>query len=479
MALLDVLSVIFDANADKLKKGAGEAEEVIEETKAAAIDTDKAAADLGKTFLDTIGSAKGAIAGILSLGALTASIVAQAAQTDQLGKFSQRLGENVEDVGAWGEAVARSGGSVEQFQGTVESLSDNLTELAKTGGGAASEALARLGISAIDSQGNIKGVFDLLPELAESFEGLSRADSVELGKKLGLDEATILLLQQGRGEVDKLVERQRSLGVATAEDAAIAATFRDAFDDLKQIFGSITRTIGAYLLPAFTAILKGAQNIILFLREHQDFATGFFIAVAAAITYLYLPAATAAAFTTLLLIAPFLILAAKIALVGAAVALLYDEIQTFLAGGDSFIGLIVDGFVGAFDWFIDSIVGAYKALRDFYAYLIGTFVEGLTGAINKVQEFFGLGGDDPKIMEATKKAQVSIEQAAENPLSGQSAQSLQQTTKSINRNTTVSVGAVNVDAKGGNSQEISANIGTALKNEMQATVSNFDDGIAI
>ena len=68
MALLDVLSIVFDADADKLKKGAGEAEQVIEETKDTVTDTDKAAEKLGDTFLDTIGSAKGAIAGLLSLG---------------------------------------------------------------------------------------------------------------------------------------------------------------------------------------------------------------------------------------------------------------------------------------------------------------------------------------------------------------------------------------------------------------------------
>ena len=77
---------------------------------------------------------------------------------------------------------------------------------------------------------------------------------------MGLDQATILLLQSGRGEVDKLVERQRALGVATAEDAAIAATFNDAMDDLGQVFGSLTRNVGAYLLPAFTAILKGVET---------------------------------------------------------------------------------------------------------------------------------------------------------------------------------------------------------------------------
>ena len=205
---------------------------------------------------------------------------------------------------------------------------------------------------------------------------------------------------------------------------------------------------------------------------------GFFIGVAAAITYFYLPAALAAAAATLVTIAPFLGIAAVIAAVGTAFALLYDDIQAFLSGGDSIIGLIQGGLIGAFNAVKDTIFGAFEALRDFYSFLIGSFLDGISGAFNKVKDFFGLGGDDAKVMEATKKAQISIEQAANNPLSGQSAQALQQTSQSVNRNTTVSVGAVNVDARGGNSEEISAGIGTALQDQMQATVSNYDDGIA-
>ena len=457
MALLDVLSVVFDADASKLKKGAGEAEETIEETKHAVIETDKASENLGNSFLDTIGSAKGAIAGILSLGAITASVVSQAAATDQLGKFSDRLGLNIEEVGAWGEAVARSGGSMEEFQGSVETLSDNLSELALTGSGAAAEAFARLGISATDSAGNMKDVFDLLPEIADSFEGLSKAQQVELGKKLGLDQSTILLLQSGRKNVDDLVAKQKELGVATAEDAAIAATFNDAFDDLGQVFGSLTRNVGAYLLPAFTAILKGVESIVVFLRDNEQLVVGFFVAVAGILTKVYLPAMLKAAAVTIAANLPLIGMVAVAAAVAAAFALLYDDIQAFLSGGDSIIGLITGGIVGAFEDFKQSILDTWETFKGFF-------------------DFFGDSSD--MTVKATKKAEIAIAEANKNPLSGQTAQAIQATSNSINRNTSVSVENVNVDARGGDSKEISAGIGNALKDQMQSTVSNFDDGVA-
>ena len=72
---------------------------------------------------------------------------------------------------------------MEEFRGTVETLNDNLSEIAKTGGGAAAEAFARLGISAVDSEGKMKGVFDLLPELADSFRRIKRGGVCRAGQK--------------------------------------------------------------------------------------------------------------------------------------------------------------------------------------------------------------------------------------------------------------------------------------------------------
>ena len=520
MALLDVLTVIFEADATKLNKGAEETEKTIEDTKHAVTDTDKAAESLGNTFVETIGSAKAAIAGLVSLGTIAASVVAQAAATDELGKFSDRLGLNIEQVSSWGRAVARSGGSMEGFRGSVENLNDNLSELAYTGGGPAAEAFARLGITAADSEGRIKGVFDLLPEIATQFEGLSQAQSVELGKKLGLDQATILVLQQGRQALEAQLQKQKELGIATEEDAAIAETFNHAMKDLQQVFGSLSREVGAFLLPAMSEILAAFGGVVQFLRDHKELVVGFFVAVAGILTGVYLPAAIAAAAATIAANAPLILLVGTITAISAAFALLYDDIQNFLQGNDSLIGQftqrwpfigdlirgIVDiakeffsifqqiaSFVGGA--FLDTVQGVFNILGKNLQF----FLDGIQSAVDlfgKAKDFFGFGGE--VVSEAAENPRQeqgvfgllgdakeflglggeAIQQAAQNPLSGQTAQSIQSNSRTENRQTTVSVGAVNVDARGGDSGEISAGIGNALNDQMQIAVSNFDDGVA-
>ena len=530
MALLDVLSVVFDADATKLKKGAGEAEKVIEETKDTVVNTDKAAENLGDTFLDTIGSAKAAITGLFGLGAITAAVVSQAAATDQLGKFSETIGVNIEDVGAWGEAVARSGGSMEGFQGSLSSLTDNLTDLALTGGGPAAEAFAKLGIQASDSSGKIKSAFEILPEIAASFEGLSAAESVALGQKLGLDQSTILLLQQSGRSIDDVISKQKKLGVATQEDYKIAADFNTEWDNTKQVFNSLARETGSKFLPIFQDIFVGVQGVVKFLRDNRDIVTGFFIGAAAAVTAFFLPAML----STVISIAPLIAVGAAVLAVGTAFSLIYDDIQNFIQGNDSLTGKIAERWPFIIDlvkFLISVFKGLFVILSDIGVFLAGTFIEivksvfgfasdlitgfldGIQGAFNlfgKIKNAIGLGDKDKETditkaaqnaekaieqaeqnplsgqsaqsiaatIEAIKKSEMLIEQAEQNPLSGQSAQSIAATSNSINRSTSVSVGAVNVDARGGDSGEISKGIGTALKDEMNATVSNYDDGIA-
>ena len=340
MALLETFNILFTSDAKDVKKGAEEAEKATEELEQKVEETDKAAKKLGGSFVDALTSAQGTIAGLLSIGSIAASVISEAANTDELGKFSDALGLNIEEVSAWGGIVERSGGSAEGFRGSISSLQGSLTEMALTGGGPAAEVFAKLGISAVDAGGKIKSGFDLLPEIADSFEGLTEAEAFSFGQALGLDQGTILTLQKGRDEIDRMLRIQESLGVATEEDAEIARDFQDSMTGLSQVFSAASRNVGSALLPAFTSIIKFIEEIVFFLAENKDLVVGFFIGAAAAITVAYLPAIASAAAATLVAIAPFVAIGLAITAVGAAFAVVYDDIQTFLAGGKSATGEI-------------------------------------------------------------------------------------------------------------------------------------------
>ena len=120
MATIDVLKLVFDSDASGLKRGTQDAKKGTDELKQSILETDRASQQLGKEFVSMIGEAKGALTGLVGVTTITAGILSEASRVDQLGKFSQLIGENIEEIDAWGQAVARNGGTAEGFQGTLK-----------------------------------------------------------------------------------------------------------------------------------------------------------------------------------------------------------------------------------------------------------------------------------------------------------------------------------------------------------------------
>ena len=75
-------------------------------------------------------------------------------------------------------------------------------------------------------------------------------------------------MKKGREEVDKVLEKQRLLGVYTKEDGKIARDFSNSLDDLKQVLMSVvavfTRNGFAFILKMFN---EAMMNIALFVRK--------------------------------------------------------------------------------------------------------------------------------------------------------------------------------------------------------------------
>lgn len=325
-----------------------------------------------------------AAAGLIAVTGIAAGITSQALATDEIGKFSETLGLNIEDVGAWGEAVKRSGGDAASFRGSLQGLNSQLTDINLTGGGEAAEIFARLGVNAIGAGGKVKSAFEVLPELADSFQNLSKAEAVGFGEKLGLDQGTILLLQQGRVAVEQLVDRQKQLGVATKEDYLAAAQFNDAFEDTKQVFANLFTTAGTTVLPMLTTMLEGFQSIVGWVKQNKTLVTGFFVGVAGVITAVYLPAIASAAAATLIAAAPFIAIGLAIAAVGAAFAILYEDVVAYLGGQESLIGDLAKEY----EWFGSLVDGVVNGLKFAFSTLYEFASEMFTN-LGNAASFFG------------------------------------------------------------------------------------------
>ncbi len=514
MSILSTFGILFQTDAKDAKKEVDDLgdsldnlEKTAEDVTGAVDEMDGAVSQSAEGFLGLADGVGTAAAGLVVLTGLLAGLTTQAMSTDEIGKFSETLGLSIEDVGAWGEAVKRSGGDANAFRGTIASLTDKLTDMDLTGGGEGAEVLARLGINARDAGGKIKDAFSILPEIADSFQNLSKAESVGFGRKLGLDQGTILLLQQGRVAVEDLVNRQKQLGVATEEDYLAAAKFNDAWADTQQIFSNLATSSGTTILPLLNKVLGGVENLVVWMRENDTLVEGFFIGVAGVITAAYLPAIVSAGAATLVAISPFLLIGAAIAAVGVAFALLYEDVVAYLGGQSSFIGdlakeyewfgLIVDGVVkgikfqfetlgAVFDWLIKLIKSPTQAIEELgdsvkkmvneAKELIPDIGDSFDDAFSGFKSFFGI--DDEEIKANLDKAVTITGGIDRNQLNGQTSASIVNSQQSINRTNNVTVGGTTVNTQATDPQAVANEVNGTLKNQVAQAIGNFQDGEA-
>lgn len=217
MAVLDTLYILFKGDASSVKKSAGEAETAI------------------KSFLNVFG-------GIASAATVFAAFKSSINEVTSIGNLSRELNVNVESLDAWGHAVQRTGGTAEQFQSTLKSLSEHFGTTPGT-------------------------ALQLLPKLADTFSRLNQFQANAYGKSLGIDQSTIYLLQQGRREVEDTIRQQKNLGLVTQEQVEITRKYDNALYDAGRAYQTLTRELLIPFVPYIT-------NTINYLIDHQDAVVG-------------------------------------------------------------------------------------------------------------------------------------------------------------------------------------------------------------
>lgn len=258
----------------------------------------------------------------------TMGIFSQYTQTaDRIGKTAARIGASAEDLQAFGEAAKRAGGSVEGFMSSFESLNGQIQRMQAMGGkGRLTPILEQLGISATEN-GKAKDTFQILRELAGASERIGKQKFAGLARFLGLDQGTIMLLQQGRIALDEVIKRQKELGVYTKQDFEITAKFNDAVSDLQQSFKQLAAPILQVITPALTKIAKWLTKIVQTFREHQGFIVAGLTVIAATMSGVLLKAAIALGAALMPLLLPIAAI--------AGLGLIFDDIATYAEGGET------------------------------------------------------------------------------------------------------------------------------------------------
>tara|TARA_R110000851_G_scaffold279659_4_gene432959 strand:+ start:927 stop:2393 length:1467 start_codon:yes stop_codon:yes gene_type:complete len=486
MSVLETFFILFEADSSGADKDVKALDKNLDGLEKSATDTTDSIESMSGEFVAAGKSALGAVAGVAALVGMVATLRMKAQQLDELGKFSELVGESVGDIDAWSQAVVRAGGSSDGFQQSIKSLNEKLYDTAVKGTSEILPFFNQLGISITDANGRAKKTLDILPELAAAFEGLTKRESAGLGQKLGLDEGTVRLLQSGSVELASQLKLMRMYGVASEEATKLSADFNDRLANISQVFSYMNQQMLVSVLPAVNSLLDGFTEFSMWLSDNQALVEGFFIGVGLAALKFAVPAMISLATTVWLALAPFLLIGAAVLAVGAAFAVIYDDVQAFMNGQDSFlgemvekypiVGKIIEGIAFVVKLLISEIKGALNILNELGMFLIDVFTDPMK-ALEKLKDlaaevwgsikgFFGFS-------DTIVKAEMSIKKAESNPMAGMNSQSIQNS----RRSTKVSTGDIIIQTQATDAAGISAEVGGSLRDQIAQAVDSFDDGV--
>ena len=327
--IIDSLLVKLGLDSSEFSTGKNKVDKGLKDTGAEA---DKTGAKLKKTGKDGAAGfenvAKSAtkflaiIGGTMAVKRFIEQTVESSAALDRL---SQNLSANVATVSAWSNAAELAGGSAAGLQGTMDMLSKSQTELQLTGQSGLIPYFSALGLSLADTQGKAKPVNDLLLELSDRFSKMDRTTANNMGRMMGLDQGTMQLLLKGRSEVELMIKRQKEFGAVTKKQAEESSRLKLAMTDSRQSFEAFGREILSAATPAIEKFFALMADFGAWMQENKEVVNAFLTIIAVGL------GAIAAATI------PINLTVAAVTGLAAAIALLYQDYQTWKRGGESFI----------------------------------------------------------------------------------------------------------------------------------------------
>ena len=463
--ILDKLVMIFDADMKGIEKGTQAAEKGADDVTAAMKRAEAQSKKTGDSLMTFAKGAIGWLAAAASASKLMGMAVARAGEVDALDKLSAQLGTTITETDSLARSIVALGGSTDQAQGDLSKLAD---------------AFEKQGIKPM------KGMMQLSDKL-------SRMDYAQAAKKLKefgiVEKSTVELMRKGRFEIQRMMGEQARQGAITADAAKKAREFNATMAGFKNKLSDVSNTLISWMMPALTGALEVLTKIVDWVAKHKDFVVGFFIAIATAVALYFGPAMWAAAAATIAATWPFLAIGAAIAVAALAFAAIYDDIMTFIEGGESMIGMVLEKFpaVGAAArWLADTFKAAFEAMGAAFRWLwdmAQQFLSPIFALVDKARAAFDwigskLGIKGGGVSANVTTAQTQIAQAAATPMAQTTGGAIRNASTGSSIEQNLSIGQVTVQTQATDAQGMAASTRSELSDQLQKMQANNATALA-
>lgn len=364
-----------------------EAKQLAQDQKEAA----KAADEHEKKLNRLAKSAVGFLGQYFAIKKTFSAVMGFAKEGEELARLADLSGMSAQGIERLGIALKNYGGSASSASATLSKLNQQMQDLRFGKGGKLGQVAIRYGLNL-----NVSTPEQMLLNIAKRMEGLGATQQLAMGRMLGLDNATMLLVQQGVEGVRKELEKASELSVFSKEDIENTQKLNRAYRELEQRFNQLKAVLNRGLLPIFQVIIERLSKITKYFKEHPEQLKT--IATIATVAF-------GALFVTF---SPF---TALFAAIGAGIALLVDDFVAFKQSGESALKPI-------WEW-LDVIWGTIKGIITSF-YDLGQGIGKFAGTVvGKVLDFFG-GGNKPTSAEIGAQQIAAADSFAGNTMTSSS-----------------------------------------------------------
>lgn len=285
--------------------------ELINAEKNAAKEAEKASAEINSFLRKAVIN----LGQYLAIKKSISVVMGFAKEGEELSRMAQLSGTSAEAIEKLGIALKNYGGSASSASSTLGKLNRQMEDLKLGKKNNLYQVAVQYGLNT-----NAATPEEMLRNIAKRMEGMGALQQVNMGRKLGLDDATIMLLQQGLEGVNRELEKAGKLTVFSKEDIENATKMQRAYREFQERFEQLKATLVRGFLPVFQTIFEMLGRIATYFKEHPGLLKA--IGTTAAIVFGGL----------LIWLHPILFL---FGLLAAAVALLIDDWQGFKEGAES------------------------------------------------------------------------------------------------------------------------------------------------
>lgn len=406
-----------------------------------------------KSIKDGIATLKSEVtkwaAAATAAGAATSAFLLNASnKAIELQKLSQSTNLSTDSLQQWQYAAEAVGASSAAVTSDLESL---LKTMSSPIPGELNMELMMLGVSVRNASGQLRGADEVLKDVGDKLNKMSSARAVQWAERVGISNDTLMLLKQGRQGLSELFEEAQLVGAIIPEDAINrGAELSKSIKTLKTVFQALGNSIALSFAPN---LKKVVDNFKQFLINNADFvrqglgvtidgvSRGFgrfwdiLVKIKDGFVALLQPMqpflknmdavkivaglVTGALAGFLALMAPAIIQFAAVGAAIAGVSLVIEDFITWLQGGESVIGDIVNAFSNWMDKFPE-LKEDLKSVGQVFADVFNAIPGLIDKCIDKIEEMFpvinkilsGLGKVIDFVYEGAKTAGETLTEGA-------------------------------------------------------------------